>query len=61
MFLFCFTMDPVYMRMRAAMGEEGALYAYCDDSYLILEPKKLAGVLTQASTTFGKIGLRIGL
>jgi hypothetical protein len=42
MFLFCVTMEPVYTRLRAAMGDQDNLYAYCDDSYLIFEPDKLA-------------------
>jgi hypothetical protein len=33
MFLFCLTMEPFYMRLRAAMGEHGTLYAYRDDAY----------------------------
>ena len=43
------------------MGEEGALYTYCDDSDLIAEWEKMAEVQTQAPTIFGKVGLRIGL
>ena len=45
MFLFCLTMEPLYMRLRAAMREQGAVYAYCDDSYLVAEPDKMAEVL----------------
>jgi len=35
MFLFCVTMQPIYARLQEAVGEEGALYTYCDDSYLL--------------------------
>ncbi len=45
MILFCLTMEPVYGRLRAAMGESCALYIYCDDSYLMVEPNKIAEVL----------------
>ena len=53
-------MEPVYARLRAALGEEGALFTYCDDSYLLAEPKKVAEVLKQAPGIFGRVGLRIG-
>ena len=33
MFVFCLTTEPVYTRLREAMGEHGTLYAYSDDSY----------------------------
>jgi len=58
-FLFCLTMEPVYARLSAAMGEEGSLFTYCDDSYLLAEPNKMAEVLDQAPTIFGRVGLRI--
>ena len=35
MFLFCLTMEPIYTRLRAAMGGHGTLYAYCDESCLV--------------------------
>ena len=60
MFLFCLAMEPVYSRLRAAMGEQGTLYAYCDDSYLIAEPDKIDEILTQAPAIFDKVGLKIG-
>jgi hypothetical protein len=53
-------MEPVYMRMRAILGDQGTLYAYCDDSYLVAEPDKTAEVLAQAPAIFGKVGLKIG-
>ena len=58
MFLFCLTMEPIYARLWAAMGEEGALYTYRNDSYLIAETGKIAKVLADAPTIFGKVGLR---
>ncbi len=39
MFLFCLTMEPVYARLREAVGAEGVLYTYSDDSY-VLAPKE---------------------
>ncbi len=53
-------MEPIYSMMRAAMGEQGALYVYCDDSYLVAELDKVAEVQAQATTIFGKVGLKIG-
>ncbi len=41
-FLFCLTMEPVYTRLRVALWEEGTLVTYCDDSYLLAEPDKMA-------------------
>jgi hypothetical protein len=38
-------MEPVYARMRAALGEEVSLLTYCDDSYLLAEPDKMEEVL----------------
>jgi hypothetical protein len=43
-FLFCLKMKPVYARLRAAMGEEGTLFPYSDDSYLIAGPENGGGV-----------------
>ncbi len=54
-------MEPLYIQLRAAMGEEGALYAYCDDSYLLAEPEKMVAALAHAPAIFGKVGLRVGL
>jgi hypothetical protein len=60
MFLFCLTMAPVFERLRAAVGEEGVVYAYCDDSYILAPVEQMAQVLHQAPGIFGKVGLRIG-
>jgi hypothetical protein len=60
MFLFRLTMTPAYERLRAAMGEEGVVYAYCDDSYILAPIEHMAQVLHQAQGIFGKVGLRIG-
>ena len=43
------------------MGEEGALFTYRNDSCLLAESVKLAEVMDQAPTIYGKVGLRIGL
>ncbi len=61
MFLFCLTIEMAYTRLRAVMGEEGALYTYCDDSCLLAEPGKMVEVMSQAPAISGKVGLRIGL
>jgi hypothetical protein len=38
-------MEPVYAIMRETMGEEGDLYTYCDDSYLLAPAEQMATVL----------------
>jgi hypothetical protein len=53
-------MEPVYSRLRAVMGEQGALYAYCDNSYIVVEPETLATVLAQAQIFFEKASMKIG-
>jgi len=59
-FLFCITMRPVYARLRDAVGEEGVLYTYCDDFYLLALAEHMATALHEAPEIFGKVGLRIG-
>ena len=59
-FLFCVTMRQVYAGLRDAVGNEGALYTYCDDSYLLAPAEHMATVLRKAPEIFGKVGLRIG-
>jgi hypothetical protein len=60
MFLFCIAIEPIYARLRAAIGEEGVLYTYCDDSYLLAPSERMATVLHHAPCIFAKVGLRIG-
>jgi hypothetical protein len=60
MFLFCITMVPVYARLQASVGEEGVLYTYCDDSYLLAPAEQMATVFRTAPSIFGKVGLRLG-
>jgi hypothetical protein len=60
MFLFCLAMVPVYDRLKNIAGEEGVVYAYCDDSYILAPVDQMAQVLHQAPGIFGKVGLRIG-
>jgi hypothetical protein len=60
MFRFCLTMAPIYARLRAAVGEEGVLYTYCDESYILAPVEKMAEVLHHAPGIFGKVGLSIG-
>ncbi len=61
MLLLCITVEPVYARLREAVGEGGVMYTYCDDSYLLAPAKHMATVLYHAPEIFGKVGLRIGL
>jgi hypothetical protein len=51
-FLFCLTIEPVYARLRASLGEEGALFTYYDDSYFRVEHDRMAEVLAQAPRIF---------
>ena len=59
-FLFCLAMQPVYSRLGALLGPDGALYAYFDDVYLIAQPANMAVALSGAPTIYKKVGLRIG-
>ncbi len=59
-FLFCLAMQPVYSRLGALLGPDGALYAYYDDVYLIADPANMAVALSVAPTIYKKVGLRIG-
>ncbi len=51
----------VYARLRAIMGESAAMYTYCDNSYLMAMPAKMAVVLDHAPSINAKDGLMIGL
>ena len=42
------------------VGGQGALYPYCDDSYLVEEPDKIHEIFAQAPFIFTKVGLNIG-
>ncbi len=59
-FLFCLAMQPVYSRLGALLGPEGALYAYSDDVYLLADPINMAVALSAALGIYKKVGLRIG-
>jgi hypothetical protein len=59
-FLFCLAMQPVYSRLGALLGPEGALYAYSDDVYLLAAPVNMAVALSSALAIYKKVGLRIG-
>ena len=41
-------MEPAYARMRAVVGDEGVLYTYCDDSYIMAPSEQMATTLQQA-------------
>jgi hypothetical protein len=60
MFLFCLTMEPVYAALRTTVGEEGVLYNYCDDSYMLALVDNMVEVFHQAPAIFGKVGRRLG-
>jgi len=54
-FLFCLDMQPVYTRLGALLGPEGALYAYSDDVYLIADPANMAVALSAAPTIYKNV------
>ena len=57
LFLFCLTMEPVYARLRQAVGEDGVMYTYSDDSYILAPKESMAVVLEEAPVIFDKVGL----
>ena len=59
-FLFCLVMQPVYSRLGALLGPDGALYAYSDDVYLLADPINMYVALFAAPSIYKKVGLRIG-
>jgi hypothetical protein len=59
-FLFCLAMQPVYSRIGALLGPDGALYANSDDAYLVANPASMPVALSAAPTIYKKVGLRIG-
>ena len=55
-FLFCLAMQPVYSRLGALLGHDGALYAYSDDVYLLADPANMVVALSAAPTIYKKVG-----
>ena len=53
-------MEPVYARLKQAAGEEGVLYTYFDDAYILAPKEQMAVVLEEAPGISGKVGLRLG-
>ena len=53
-------MQPVYTRLGALLGPDGAIYAYSDDVYLVADPTSMAVALSAAPAIYKKTGLRIG-
>ena len=53
-------MAPVYDRIRAMVGDAGALFAFSDDAYCISSPVILAAVLKELTPLYRLVGLRIG-
>jgi hypothetical protein len=58
-FLFCLVMKPVYARLGALLGPDGALYAYSDHVYLVSNPINMSIALVATLDIFKKVGLRI--
>lgn len=58
--LFTVAMVPVYSRLRQEAGEEGVVYAYSDDSYILAPKEEMANVLQKAPGIYEKVGLRLG-
>ncbi len=58
-FLCCLSMQPVYSRLGALLGPEGALYAYSDDVYLLAEQVNMAVALSAVPAIYKKVGLRL--
>jgi hypothetical protein len=59
-FLFCLAMQPIYSKLGALLGPNGALYAYSDDVYLLANPINMFVALIAAPSIYKKVGLRIG-
>jgi hypothetical protein len=47
-------MEPVYARLRQAAGEEGVVYTYSDDSYILAPTEQMAVVLEEAPGFSGR-------
>jgi hypothetical protein len=58
MFLLCLAMELVYARLRVAITEEGPLYTYCDDSYLLAEPKQEGSSHRSSTIDFRQSGIK---
>jgi len=59
-FFFCLAICPVYARLQALLGPEGALYAYSDDVYSLYDVVGMTRALATAPAIYKKVGLRIG-
>ena len=56
-FLLCLiVMRPVYARLAALLGPDGAMY---DDVYLVSNPDNMSAALVAAPSIYHKVGLRI--
>jgi hypothetical protein len=53
-------MRPIYERLGALLGLDGALYAYSDNIYLVADPGNMSAALAAAPSFYRKVGLRIG-
>jgi hypothetical protein len=54
-------MRPVYERLNAILGPDGALFAYSDDVYLVSDSTNMSIALAVVPVIYKKVGLRIGL
>jgi hypothetical protein len=58
-FFFCLDTRPVYARLVALLGPNGALCTYSDDAYLVSDPATMSILLAVAPSIYRKVGLRI--
>jgi hypothetical protein len=59
-FFFCLVICPVYARLGALLGPDGAMYAYSDDVYLVFDPVNMSIALVVAPTIYQRVGLSVG-
>jgi hypothetical protein len=59
-FFVCLVIRPVYARLGALLGPDGALYAYSYDDYLVSDPVNMSNALSIAPRSYKRMGLRIG-
>ena len=58
-FFSCLVMRPVYARLAALIGPNGALLTYFDDAYFVSDPDNMTAALVVAPSIYRKVGLRI--
>ena len=50
-------MQPIYLRLGALLGSDGAFYAYSDDVYLVADPASMTVSLLADLAIYKKVGL----